>query len=65
MTILATITVPAGTSILAAQSNGLLPSQVQVGSSNPNPTIMSLLSNGTLSANALFSSISTGQYGGN
>jgi hypothetical protein len=65
MTILNPIVVPAGTTILAAQSDALLPSQVQIGASNPNPTLLSLLSNGTLSASALFSTVTTGQYGGN
>lgn len=64
MTQLFPIVVPAGATILAAQSDALLPSQVQIGSSNPNPTLMSLLSNGTVSASALFSSVTTGAYGG-
>ncbi len=65
MTILNPIVVPPNTTIGAAMSAGLLPDQVQAGGVGPNPTIMSQLSNGTLSMSALYSSITTGQYGGN
>jgi hypothetical protein len=66
MTQLFPVTVPTGTPIGIAQANGLLPSEVQLtGFGTPNPTLLSLLSNGTVSASALFSTVTTGQYGGN
>ncbi len=64
MTILNPIVVPPNTTLAAAMSAGLLPDQVQIGSSGPNPTLLSQLSNGTLSMAALYTSVTTGQYGG-
>lgn len=66
MTILSTISVPAGTTMGVAQSLALLPDQAQLtGFNTLNLSLLSLLSNGTVSASALFSTVTTGAYGGN
>jgi hypothetical protein len=61
-----------GTTILAAMANGSLPAQTQVtgfGNGAVNPTIASLISNGTVSPAALASTLTYASpscnYGGN
>lgn len=62
-------TVPAGTTIAVALSQGIVSMNMQIsGFTNPNPTLAELLANGSVSINAAYSSLSItnpATYGGN
>jgi hypothetical protein len=63
--------VPAGMTILAALTSGLVPAQIQVsgfGTGAVNPTLASLISDGLVNPSALYSTLSIANpavYGGN
>ena len=70
MTYIATLSIPAGTTVLAAISIGLLPLDAQVTNfpGLPNPTVGQLMASGQINGNALASSLSFSSpvnYGGN